>query len=63
MQTRAYNKKITLRNIQIEDQIILFTKNLKNVKLKKKLFYKFINDYQVNNVVNTQIYRLKLLKQ
>ena len=42
---------------------MLFTKNLKNVKLKKKLFYKFMNSFKVIDVVNAQTYRLKLLKQ
>ena len=62
-QTRAHNKKIILRNFQIEDQIMLFTKNLKDVRLKKKLFYKFTNSFKVINVVNAQTYRLKLSKQ
>ena len=42
---------------------MLFTKNLKNVRLKKKLFYKFTNFFKMIDVVNAQIYRLKLLKQ
>ena len=42
---------------------MLFTKNLKNVKLKKKLFYKFTNSFKVIDVVNAQTYRLKFLKQ
>ena len=42
---------------------MLFTKNLKNVKLKKKLFYKFTSFFKVINVVNAQTYRLKLSKQ
>ena len=42
---------------------MLFTKNLKNVKFKKKLFYKFTNSFKVINVVKTQTYRLKFSKQ
>ena len=42
---------------------MLFTKNLKNVKLKKKLFYKFTKSFEIIDVVDTQTYRLKLLKQ
>ena len=42
---------------------MLFIKNLKNVKLKKKLFYKFTNSFKVIDVVNAQIYCLKFLKQ
>ena len=42
---------------------MLFTKNLKNVRLKKKLFYKFISSFKMIDVVKTQTYRLKLLKQ
>ena len=42
---------------------MLFIKNLKNVRLKKKLFYKFTNSFKVIDVVNAQTYRLKFLKQ
>ena len=42
---------------------MLFTKNLKNVRFKKKLFYKFMNFFKVIDVVNAQTYRLKPLKQ
>ena len=42
---------------------MLFTKNLKNVRFKKKLFYKFTKFFEVIDVVDTQAYRLKLLKQ
>ena len=42
---------------------MLFTKNLKNVRLKKKLFYKFMNSFKMIDVVKTQTYYLKLLKQ
>ena len=42
---------------------MLFIKNLKNVKLKKKLFYKFIKSFKMIDVVDTQTYRLKLFKQ
>ena len=41
---------------------MLFTKNLKDVKFKKKLFYKFTRFFEIINVVDTQTYRLKLLK-
>ena len=38
-------------------------KSLKDVKLKKKLFYKFIKFFEIIDVVDTQTYRLKFLKQ
>ena len=41
---------------------MLFIKNLKNVRFKKKLSYKFTNFFKVIDVVKTQTYRLKLLK-
>ncbi len=31
---------------------MLFIKNLKNVKLKKKLFYKFIDLFEIEDIVN-----------
>ena len=42
---------------------MLFTKNFKNVKFKKKLFYKFTELFKIKNVVKSQIYRLCLLDQ
>ena len=42
---------------------MLFTKNLKDVKLKKKLFYKFMKSFKMIDVVDTQTYRLKFSKQ
>ena len=45
----------------MRDQVMLFTKNLKNARLKKKLFYKFIDFFKIEDVVDTQIYRLRLL--
>ena len=40
---------------------MLFTKNLKNARFKKKLFYKIIDFFEIENVVETQTYRLRLL--
>ena len=42
---------------------MLFTKNLKNVKLKKKSFYKFTKLFEVKNVVESQAYCLCLFDQ
>ena len=41
---------------------MLFIKNLKDVKFKKKLFYKFIKFFKMIDVVDTQTYYLKLSK-
>ncbi len=61
-QAKARNKKIISKNFKIKDQVILFIKNLKNARLKKKLFYKFIELFEIENVVNSQTYCLRLLK-
>ena len=42
---------------------MLFTKNFKNVKFKKKLFYKFTKFFEIENVVESQTYDLYLLDQ
>ena len=42
---------------------MLFSKNFKNVKSKKKLFYKFTRFFEIENVVESQTYRLCLLDQ
>ena len=42
---------------------MLFTKNFKNVRSKKKLFYKFTGLFEIENVVESQIYRFCLFDQ
>ena len=42
---------------------MLFTKNLKNARFKKKLFYKFTKFFNIKDVVELQIYRLRLSDQ
>ncbi len=51
-QAKACNKKIISRNFKIKNQIILFIKNLKNPKLKKKLFYKFTRLFEIEDIIN-----------
>ena len=40
--------------------IMLIIKNLKQKRLSKKLFHKFINLFRIVNKIKTQIYRLLL---
>ena len=40
--------------------IMLTIKNLKQKRLNKKLFYKFINLFRIVNKIKTQVYRLLL---
>ena len=42
---------------------MFFTKNLKNARFKKKLFYKFTEFFDIKNVVESQTYRFRLLDQ
>ena len=42
---------------------MLFTKNVKNARPKKKLFYKFTELFKIKNVVESQAYRLCLFDQ
>ena len=42
---------------------MLFTKNFTNVKLKKKLLYKFIKLFEIETVIKSQTYRLRLFDQ
>ncbi len=61
-QTKVRNKKITLRSFKIKNQVILFIKNLKDAKFKKKLFYKFIKLFEIEDIVDLQAYCFRLLK-
>ena len=46
------------KNFKIENLIVLSTKNLKQKKLNKKLFHKFIESFRVKKSVEKQTYRL-----
>ena len=43
--------------------MMFFTKNLKNARFKKKLFYKFIKLFNIKDIVKSQIYCLRLFDQ
>ena len=36
-QTKTHNNKINLKHFKMKDQMMLFTKNLKNAKFKKTI--------------------------
>jgi len=42
---------------------MLLTKNLLDVRLKKKLFYKFIESFEVKDIIKEQTYYLRLFKK
>ena len=44
----------------IDNLIILFTKNLKQKRFNKKLFYKLVDFFKIKNKIKFQIYRLTL---
>ena len=50
-QAKTCNKKITSKSFKIKDQVMFFIKKLKNAKFKKKLFYKFINLFEIEDIV------------
>ena len=58
-----HNNKINFEYFKIKNKMMLFTKNFKNVKFKKKLFYKFMKLFEVENVVESQTYCLCLFDQ
>ena len=58
-----HNSKINFKRFKIENKMIFFTKNFKNVKFKKKLFYKFTKLFEIKNDIELQIYCLCLFYQ
>ena len=62
-QVKTYNNKINFKHFKIRNKMMLFTKNFKNAKFKKKLFYKFTKLFNIKNVVKSQIYRFRLFNQ
>jgi len=59
-QTMIHNKHTQLKNFGIEDQVMLFIKNLRDARLKKKLSQKYTEFFAVVNLVESQSYRLRL---
>ena len=53
MQVKTYNNKINRKQFKVKNKMIFFTKNFKNVKFKKKLFYKFTRLFEIKNVVES----------
>ena len=58
-----HNNKINFKYFKVKNKMIFFTKNFKNAKFKKKLFYKFTKFFEIKNVVESQIYHLCLFDQ
>lgn len=56
----THNKHTQLKNFSVEDQVMLFTKNLRDARLKKKLSQKYTELFAVVNLVEPQSYRLRL---
>ena len=62
-QVKTHNSKINFKHSKIKNKMMLFTKNLKNVKSKKKLFHKFTKLFEIKKVVELQAYRFCLFDQ
>ena len=59
-QTTTHNKHTQPKNFSVEDQVMLFIKNLRDARLKKKLSQKYTEFFAVVNLVESQSYRLRL---
>ncbi len=59
-QAAAHNKHTQLKNFSVEDQVMLFIKNLRDARLKKKLSQKYTEPFAVVDLVGPQSYRLRL---
>jgi len=59
-QAAAHNKHTQLKNFSVEDQVMLFIKNLRDARPKKKLSQKYTEPFAVVNLVEPQSYRLRL---
>ena len=62
-QIKTHNNKISFKHFKVKNKMILFTRNLKNARFKKKLFYKFIEFFEIKKVVDFQTYYLRLSDQ
>ena len=60
-QIATHDRYIKLKTYKLRNKILLFIKNLKNVKLKKKLLFKFTELFEIIDVIEAQAYKLRLL--
>ena len=60
IQIKQYNKLYQFQKYKMNDLIMLIIKNLKQKRLSKKLFHKFINFFRIVDKIKTQAYRLFL---
>ena len=47
-------------NFKMKNKIMLFIKNIKQIKLKKKLTNKYTRFFEIENVIEKQTYQLRL---
>jgi len=60
VQVKYFDKNHVQKSYNISDLMLLFIKNLKQHRLSKKLLYKFIESFQIVNLINKQVYWLIL---
>ena len=59
-QTKWVNKKTFAKTFNVKNKIMFSIKNLKQMRSKKKLSNKYIESFEIENVIETQTYRLRL---
>ena len=57
-QMKFANKKIKSINFNINQKILFFIKNLKQIKFKKKFANKYTKSFEILDIVDSQTYKL-----
>ena len=60
-QIKFANRELKRKKFKVNDQIMLFIKNIKQAKFKKKLLNKYTNSFKIEDIVAKQTYCLRLL--
>ncbi len=60
VQVKYFDKNHVQKSYNVDDLMLLFIKNLKQHRLSKKLLHKFIESFQIVNLVDKQAYWLVL---
>ncbi len=60
VQVKYFDKNHVQKSYNVNNLMLLFIKNLKQCRLSKKLLHKFIESFQIVNLINKQAYWLAL---
>ena len=63
LQMKFVNKRMKLISFNINQKIMFFIKNLKQIKFKKKFANKYTKSFEILDIVDAQTYKLQFFSK